>query len=108
MKKYLVVGLATAGLVLAASGSAWAGSGASAGFNLLGIQAVSNSELSNNSAQAAIATGNALGGNQGIQYGNRTFQNMGGVNSNGVGTNAGTGQSQVSVTAAGVVNIVNP
>lgn len=107
MKKYLIAGLTTAGLVLAASGSAWAGASVG-GLNALGIQAVSNSELSNNSVQVSVASGNGLVSNQGVLYGSQTFQNMGGVNSNGLGTNAGTGQSLVSTTAAGIINILNP
>lgn len=107
MKRYLIAGASAATLILAVSGSAWAGA-AVGGLNALGIQAVSNSELSNSSVQVAVASGNALAANQGVLYGSQTFQNMGGVNSNGVGTNAGTGQSLVSTTAAGVINILNP
>ena len=108
MKKVLLTGISAAALMFAASGVALAGSGTHAGDNFLGIQAVSNSELSNNSVQVSALSGNGGITNQGILYGNETFQNMGGVNSNGLGTNGGTGQSQVSVTAAGVINILNP
>lgn len=107
MKTYLIAGASAATLILAASGSAWAGA-AVGGLNALGIQAVSNSELSNNSVQVSVLSGNGAIANQGILYGSQTFQNMGGVNSNGLGTNGGTGQSLVSVTAAGVINILNP
>jgi len=114
MKKYLITGLATAGFVLAATGSAWASDHGSITvediyeFDGNGEVAVSLAALSNTSTQEAYYNSvysyddSAF---QGVKYGKDTFRNMAGINSNGVGVNAATGQSQVKVNAAAEVNL---
>ena len=44
---------------------------------------------------------------QGVYYGDNTFEEMSGINSNGFGINAGTGSSQVIVNAAANITLSN-
>jgi len=112
MKKQLIAGLATVGFVLAASSSAWADHGSIDVDNIEDFYdnntvAISLATLSNTSSQ--YADDNYVdayyGAFQGVKYGDYTFEDMAGINSNGVGVNAGTGQSQVIINAAATVNL---
>ncbi len=101
MNKYLIAGLAAAGFVVATSGSALANGAPHASVSLV---ALSNSN-SGNTASGANGGENGGGNFQGVEYGEDTFEYMAGINSNGIGVNAGTGSSQVIVNAAATIDL---